>query len=104
MKLNDQVHALHIFVGNTVSVAIGWDGRETLVIQPIASPYSFNSGVLCIEWSHINVEIIDLQKQSQIHHVQWSEKNRKDIVTQVSIYQERLRYDMKNLKVVCIAA
>lgn len=27
-----------------------------------------------------------------------------EVVTQVSIHQERLRYDMKNLKVVCIGA
>ena len=27
-----------------------------------------------------------------------------EVVTQVSIHQERLRYDMKNFKVVCIAA
>jgi hypothetical protein len=27
-----------------------------------------------------------------------------EVIRQVSIHQERLRYDMKNLKLVCIAA
>jgi len=36
-----------MYLWETLPVAIWWDGRETLVIQPKASPYSCSTWVLC---------------------------------------------------------